>query len=99
MEEHNEDENSKDSEIKTELKERNGHTEHEIIKGWWMGGDFMVFLTKSQKQKKHNIGYGYYLELFKFGELDQKDRKPIDSIEIFRSSEVIKFSDHITSSY
>ena len=44
----------------TELEERKIWTKNKIVKGFWMRGDFAVFITRYRKSGE------YFMELYKF---------------------------------
>ena len=54
--------------IKTELIKMKYKSEHKILHGFWMQGDFFVLVT-------HDItNNGYYLELFQYDSPEQEDK-------------------------
>ena len=68
------------TEVQTELQERHGHTRHEIMKGWWLSGEYMVFLTSNFDS---NEGYCYHLELYNYRHLKEVQNTPLDIRQIF----------------
>jgi hypothetical protein len=83
LEELDDDNDVVESQIKTELEERSGHTRFEIMKGWWMSGEYMIFLTKCPKEVRHSAGFAYNLELYRFNELGKEHCFPLSIVEIF----------------
>lgn len=78
-----------DKAVKTELQTGRNNTKHQILHGFWLATDVVIFVTNEKKANN------YWLEMFRFGEKeDEKDEfyksEPVDQLLLFNSKKDVR---------